>query len=86
MTQFKDQASTNLRVKYYNPTGLIFQNLSVKHVIVHGKRYKDDNRSRNGYIIQILTNNDFDEIAEMCRKIGKIYEGIGKNFFQGFTN
>ena len=41
-----------------------------------GKRYKDVNRLRNGYITQVLTNVDIDEIVEMDGKICNLYEGI----------
>ena len=39
-----------------------------------GKRYRGGNRLRNGFITQVLANNDTDEIVEMGGKIGNIYE------------
>ena len=45
-TQFKDQASAILRVRYSSPKNLIIQHLPVgRNVILDGKRYKDVNRS-----------------------------------------
>ena len=69
-TQFKDQASVFLRVRYHNPKNLTFQHLPVKDdVILDRKRYADVNRLQNGCITQVLPNVDVDENVKMGRKI-----------------
>ena len=76
-TQFKDQASAILRVKFYNTENLIFEHLPVKEdFFLDGNRYKHVNRSQIGYITEILTNVDIDEIVIMGGNICNIYEGI----------
>ena len=55
VTQFKDQASAILRIRYYNPQNVIFQPLLIKAIVILDRqRFKDDNRLSNGYITQLL--------------------------------
>ena len=80
--QFKDQASTILWVTFYKPKNLLFQHLPVKKdVDLDTKGYEDGNRLRNGFILQILTN-DIDEIVKIGGRTCNIYEGVmfGGNF------
>ena len=65
-------------IKYYNPPDLIFQNLPVKEKV----KKIEDNRMRNGYIIDTLTSVDNQDIVKICGKRAEIYEGdvYRKNF------
>ena len=75
------QGSTNLKIKYYNPKNLIVQHLRVKEKI----NKIEVNRMKNGYIIQILTSVDIQEIIKIGGKVIEIYEGViyRKNFNVG---
>ena len=55
----------------------MFQHLPAKEdVFLIGKRYKDVNRLRNGYIKQVLTNVDNNGIVKNMVKIFSVYEGV----------
>ena len=64
--------SAILRIKYYNPPGLIFQHLPVKEKV----QKVEVNRMRNGYIIDTLTTVDIQEIVKIGGKVIEIYEGV----------
>ena len=57
--------SAILEKKYYNPPDLRFQHLPVKEEV----KNKDVNRVRNGYIIDILTSVDIQEIVKIGGKV-----------------
>ena len=59
--------SAILKLKYYNPPGLLFQHLPVQEKI----KNNEVNRMRNGYIIDALTSVDLQEIV---RTGGKVLE------------
>ena len=66
------QASAILKIRYYNPKNLIVQHLPVKE-----KEKKNEfNRMRNGYITQVLTSVDIQEIVKIGGKVFEIYEGV----------
>ena len=70
MAQFKQQLSAFLRVRYYNPKNLIFLLSPMNESnFLDGKKYKDVNRLRNGYVSQVLTNVNIVEIVKMGGKI-----------------
>ena len=66
------QGSAILKIKYYNPKNLIVQHLPVKE-----KDQKIEiNRMRNGYITQVLTSVDIQEIVKIGGEVIEIYEGV----------
>ena len=66
------QVSAILKIKYYNPKNLIVQDLPLKE-----KENKIEiNRMRNGYITQVLTSVDIQEIVKIGGIIIQIYEGV----------
>ena len=66
------QASAILKVKVYYPKNLIVQHLPVKQKI----NKMEINRMRNGYITQVLTSVDIQEIVKIGGKVIQIYEGV----------
>ena len=64
--------SAILRIKYYNPRNLIFQQLPVKEKV----KNVEVNRMRNGYIIDALTSVDICEIVKIGGRVIEIYEGF----------
>ena len=60
--------SAILRIKYYNPSDLIFQRLPVKEKV----KNIEVNRMRNGYIIDTLTSVDICGIVKMGGKVIEI--------------
>ena len=66
------QGSAILKIKYYNPKDLIVQHLPVKEK----EKKIEINRMRNGYIVDILTSVDIQEIVKIGGKIIEIYEGV----------
>ena len=66
------KGSTFLKIKYYNPENLIVQHLPVKEK----EKEIEINRMRNGYIVDILTSVDIQEIVKIGGKVIKIYEGV----------
>ena len=66
------QGSAFLKIKYYNPKNLIVQHLPVKEKV----NKIEINRMRNGYIIQVLTSVDIQEIVKIGGKVIQIYEGF----------
>ena len=74
--KFNNQAFTRgsavLKIKYYSPKNLIVQHLPVKET----EKKIEINRMRNGYITQVLTSVDIQEIVKIGGKIIEIYEGV----------
>ena len=74
--KFNNQTFTQgyaiLRIKYYNAKYLIVQHLPVEE---KEKKIKI-NRIRNGYITQVLTSVDIQEIVKIGGKVIEIYEGV----------
>ena len=66
------QGGAILKIKYYNPKNLIVEHLPVKERV----KKMENNRMRNGYIIDILTSVDIQKIVEMGGKVIEIHEGI----------
>ena len=66
------QGSAILKVLYYNPKDLIFQHIPIKEVV----QKQELNRMRNGYILDILTSVDIQEIIKIGGKLIKVYEGV----------
>ena len=69
--QDRDESAI-LRIKYYNPSNLIFQHLPVKENV----KNVEVNRMRNGYIIDVLTSVYIQEIVKIGGKVIEIYEGV----------
>ena len=66
------KGSAILKIKYYKPKKLIVQHLPVKE-----RENKDENnRMRNGYIIDTLTSVDIQEIVKIGGKVIENYEGV----------
>ena len=53
------QGSAILKIKYYNPKNLIVQHLPVKRKVKNSEIY----RQRTGYIVDVLTSADIQEIV-----------------------
>ena len=66
-----NQGSAILKIKYYSPKNLIVQHLPIKEKV----NKIEVNRVRNGYIIDVLTSVDIQEIVKIGGKVIKIYEG-----------
>ena len=64
--------SATLTIKYYNVPDLIFQHLPIKEKV----KKIEVNRMRNGYIIDLLTSVDIQEIVKIGGKVVEIYEGV----------
>ena len=60
------------KIKYYNPKNLIVQHLPVKEK----EKKIEINRMRNGYITQVLTSVDIQEIVKIGGRVNEIYEGV----------
>ena len=60
-TQTFNQASAILKIKYYNTSNLIVQQLPVKEKV----NKIEINRMRNGYILDTLTSVDIQEIVKI---------------------
>ena len=71
-TQTFNQGSAILKVKYYNPRNLIVQHLPIKEKV----NKIEINRMKNGYITQVLTSVDIQEIVKIGGKVIEIYEGV----------
>ena len=71
-TQTFTQGSAILKIKYYNPKNLIVQHLPVKEK----EKKIEINRMRNGYITQVLTSVDIQEIVKNGGKVIEIYKGV----------
>ena len=66
------QGSAILKIKYYNP-----KNFIVQHIPIKEKEKKIEiNRMRIGYIIDILTSVDIQEIVKIGGKVIEVYEGV----------
>ena len=66
------QGSAILKIKYYYPKNLIVQHLPVREKV----NKIEINRMRNGYITQVLSSVDIQEIVKIGGRIIQIYEGI----------
>ena len=66
------QGSAILKIKYYNPKNLIIQHLPVKEK----EKRIEINRMRNGYITQVLTSVDIQEIVKIGGRVIEIFEGV----------
>ena len=66
------QGCTFFKIKYYNPKNLIVQHLPVKEKV---KKF-EINRMRNGYITQVLTSVDIQEVVKIAVKVIEICEGV----------
>ena len=66
------QGSAILKLKYFNPKTLFVQHLPVKEKI----NRMEVNRMRNGYIIDVLTSDDIQEIVKIGGNVIKIYESV----------
>ena len=66
------QGSAILKIKYSNPKNLIVQRLPVKEKV----NKIEINRTRNGYIKQVLTSVDIQEFVKIGGIIINIYEGV----------
>ena len=70
--QIFTQGSGILKIKYYNPKNLIVQHLPIKEK----EKKIEINRMRNGYITQVLTSVDIQEIVKIGGEVIEIYEGV----------
>ena len=69
---FTEGSSAILKIKYFNP-----KNLIVQHLPVEEKEKKiENNRMRNGYITQVLTSVDIQEIVKIGGRVIETYEGV----------
>ena len=66
------QGSAIVKIKYYNPKNLIVQHLPAKEK----EKKIEINRMRNGYITQVLTSVDIQEIVKIGGKVIEFYEGV----------
>ena len=70
--QIFTQGSAILKIEFYNPKSLILQHLPVKEK----EKKIEINRIRNGYITQVLTSVDIQEIVKIGGRVIEIYEGV----------
>ena len=70
-TQTFTEGIAILKIKYFNPKDLIVQHLPVKEKV----KKIEVNRMKNGYITQVLTSVDIQEIVKIGGKVVRIYEG-----------
>ena len=71
-TQTSTQRSAILTMKYYNPKDLIVQHLPIKERV----RKMEINRMRNGYIREVLTSVDVQELVKIGFSVKEVYEGV----------
>ena len=64
--------SAILKIKYYNPNDIVLQHIPVKEEV----NKVEVNRLRNGYIIDVLTSVDIQEIVRIGGKVIEVYEGV----------
>ena len=64
------EGSAILKVIYYNPKNRVVQHLPVKEK----EKKIENNRIRNGYITQVLTSVDIQEIVKIRGRVIEIYE------------
>ena len=67
-----NQGSAIFKIKYYNGKNLIVQHLPVKEK----EKKIEINRMRNGYVTQVLTSVDIQELVKIGGKRVEIYEGV----------
>ena len=66
------QGSAILKIKYYKPKNLLVQHLPVKEK----EKKIEINRMPNGYITQVLTSVDIQEIVKIGGRVIEIFEGV----------
>ena len=71
VVQIFSQGSAILKIDYYKPKNLIVQHLPVKEK----EKKIEINRMRNGYITQVLTSVDIQEVVKIGGRVFEIYEG-----------
>ena len=71
-TQTFTQGSAVIKIKYFNTKNLIVQHLPIKERV---KRI-EINRMRNGYLVDVLTSVDLQEIVKVVGKAIEIYEDV----------
>ena len=75
VNQFNTQTfvkSAILKIKYYNPQDIVLQHIPVKEEV----NKIDVNRLRNGYIVDVLTSVNVQEIVRIGGKVIEVYEGV----------
>ena len=70
--------SAILKTKFYHPADLIIQHLPIKGKV----KNNEVNRMRNGYIVDVLTSVDIQEVVKNGGKVIQIYEGVFYRDFQ----
>ena len=71
-TQTFTQGSAILKIRFYNPKKLIILHLSVKDKV----KKSQNNRMRNGFIVDVLTSVDTKDIVKKGGNAIEIYEGV----------
>ena len=64
--------SSFLKINYYNPPDLIFQHLPIKEKVGNTEVIL----MRNGYILDVSSSVDIQEVVRTGGKVIKIYEGV----------
>ena len=64
--------SAFLKLIYYNPPDLMFQHLPLEQKV----KNVEVNRRRNGYIIDVLRNVDFQEFLKIGGRVNETYESV----------
>ena len=75
VNQFNTKTFTKsaiLKIKYYNPVDIVLQHIPVKEEV----NKIEVNRLRNGYIVDVLTSVDIQEIVRIGGKVIEVYEGV----------
>ena len=75
VNQFNTKTFTKsaiLKIKYYNPVDTVLQHIPVKEEV----NKIEVNRLRNGYIVDVLTSVDIQEIVRIGGKVIEVYEGV----------
>ena len=76
VTKFNNQTFTQgsaiLKIKFYNPKKLIVQHLPVREKV----NKIEINRMRNGYITQVLSSVDIQQIVKIGGRVFQIYAGV----------
>ena len=64
--------SATFKIKNYSPHDLIFQHLPVKEKV----KNMETNKMRNGYVIDVLTGVDIQELVKIVGKVNQTYKSI----------
>ena len=75
VNQFNTKTFTKtaiLKIKYYNPVDIVLQHIPVKEEV----NKIEVNRLRNGYIVDVLTSVDIQEIVRIGGKLIEVHEGV----------